>query len=346
MPERKLASIRKVSEIIPIEKADNIELAKIDGWQCVVGKGQFKPGDFGVYFEIDSFLPIDPRFEFLRSKCYKKNGNEEGFKIKTVKMKGVLSQGLLMPISEFNELDFVKIEQGVDCTDLLKVKKFDPPLPVHLMGQAKGNWPSFLRKTDEERIQNLPEYFNSDFFKGVSFEVTEKIDGTSCTIFYKDGEFGVCSRNIYLKESDFNVYWQIAKRFKLLDILKKKRENVAIQGEIAGPGIGKNNLGLEKLSFFVFNIWNIDKQRYFLPMERYKFLEEVDLEHVPIIEENFAVFEQFNDIKLILEYASGNSMINKDKMREGLVFKSNLLYNGQIISFKAINNQYLLKNEK
>lgn len=352
---RKLVTVRVVSEVIPIEGADRIELAKVDGWQCVVSKGEFKVGDLGVYFEIDSFLPVDPRFEFLRKSCYRKinETNEEGFRIKTMKLRGVLSQGLLIPISKLDEFSSIAISTTLDYSDLLKVKKWDPPLSGYLTGKAKGNWPSFLCKTDEERIQNLSKYFNPEFFKGVSipYEVSEKLDGSSCTFFFNDGQFGVCSRNLWLEEAEDDAYWSTSKELKINEILKTLNLNIALQGELAGEGIQKNKLALKGKHFFIFNIWDINNQRHLIPKERYELLGKINeinplIKQVPIIEEELFVFDRFKDVESLVKYAEGNSALNKNKKREGLVFKSNLLWNGQTISFKAINNQYLLKEEE
>jgi RNA ligase (TIGR02306 family) len=351
--ERKLVTVRAISEILPIEGADKIELAKVGGWQCVVSKGEFKPGDLGIYFEIDSFLPIEPRFEFLRKSCYRKFDGGEGFRIKTMKLRGTLSQGLLIPISKLDEFSSIAVSTELDYSDLLKVKKWDPPLSGYLTGKAKGNWPSFLCKTDEERIQNLSKYFNPEYFKGVSipFEVSEKVDGMSGTFFFNDGEFGVCSRNLWLEEVEEDAYWSTAKELKINDILKTLNLNVALQGEFAGEGIQKNKLQLTGKHFFIFNIWDINSQRHLVPKERYELLGKISemnplIEHVPILEQELYVFDKFKDIDSLLKYAEGNSSLNKNKKREGLVFKSNLLWSGQVISFKAINNQYLLKEEE
>lgn len=147
--ERKLATIVRVDEIIRIEGADKIELARIKGWQCVVGKDIFIKEDLGVYFEIDSILPIEQRYEFLRKSCYKKTDLYEGFRIKSMRFKGCLSQGVLIPLVDFPEL--TEIEVGADVTEKLNVIKYEPYVPPHLQGMAKGNFPHFIPKTDLER---------------------------------------------------------------------------------------------------------------------------------------------------------------------------------------------------
>lgn len=156
--KRKLASIRVVSEIKPIEGADNIELAIVDGWQCVVKKGEFFEGQPCVYFEIDSFLPIKPVFEFLRKSSYRKMGMKEGFRLKTIRLRGQISQGLVLGLSilpEGLEPCFFENSNHKDVSDILGVIKYEPPIPACLVGKVKGNFPSFIRKTDLERVQNI-----------------------------------------------------------------------------------------------------------------------------------------------------------------------------------------------
>lgn len=146
---RKLATIRKISEIKPIEGADKIELAIIDGWQCVVKKNEFNVGDTCIYCEIDSFLPIKPEFEFLRTSSYKKMGDIEGFRLKTIRMKGQISQGLVLPISVLPEGPYCN---DLDVTEILGIKLYEAPVLAQLQGQMRGNFPHFISKTDEERV--------------------------------------------------------------------------------------------------------------------------------------------------------------------------------------------------
>ena len=214
--ERKLATIQKIREIRPIEGADAIELAIINNWQVVVAKNVgHKVGDWVVYCEIDSFLPIREEFEFLRKSSFKKMGDQEGFRLKTIRLRGQISQGLVLPISVLEGPDEMKIgvsqqpwgdqlqlgpydnalviEEGVDVSEILGIVKYEPPIPAQLAGKVKGYFPSFIRKTDEERVQNLTKEYEG--WKAQKFYVTEKLDGSSATFYLKDGVFGVCSRN-------------------------------------------------------------------------------------------------------------------------------------------------------
>ena len=341
---RKLVSIRTVSEIRPIEKADLLEMAVIGGWQVVSQKNELIPGNLCVYFEIDSFLPIEERFEFLRKTSYRKVVDDEGFRLKTMKFRGQISQGLALPLKMFPELQDVK--EGDDVTEQLKVIKWDPPLPPELAGVAKGLYPGFITKTDEERIQNLIHYFEE--YKDVEFEISTKIDGTSCTYYRRDDEFGACSRNTEWLESESNTQWRLVKELDLKRRMLEYGRNLAIQGEIVGEGIQGNNERLKGQHYYVFNIFDIDANKYVDFEDRYNILDELNqtgikIEHVPIIGIE-KIFQKFSTIDEFLEYARGPS-INPNRAREGLVFKSRLV-DGFMISFKVISNKYLLKNDK
>ncbi len=349
MEKRKLASIRRVKEIKPIENADAIELAIVDGWQCVTKKGEFQVGDLGVYFEIDSFLPIDDKYEFLRKSSYKKIMNplagqrEEGFRLKTVKLRGQVSQGMILPLNFFHELQNSDqaFSEGYDLTELLNIDKFDPPLSANLAGVAKGLFPSFIQKTDQERIQNLIEYFS--IYKETEFEVTEKVDGTSMTVYLSEGNFGVCSRNLELVDAQDNGLWKMAKELKLEPALRQRNQNIAIQGELIGEGIQKNPLRIKGQQFLVFDIYLIDEHKYASGKDRQTIMQYLqtfgNILHVPIVYPASKVFEEHNDISSLLNFAAGKSFINPNVEREGLVFKA---VDGSL-SFKVVSNKYLLK---
>lgn len=322
--ERKLASVRTIKELIPIENSDFIELAKIDGWQCIVKKGEFKVGDKCVYFEIDSFLPLREEFEFLRKSSYKKMDNKEGFRLRTIKLRGQLSQGLALPLSSFPELSEVHV--GADVTNDLGVLKYEKPIPPQLHGKVKRYFPSFLKKTDQERVQNLSEEILEGFWL-----MTEKLDGTSFTCYKYKGEFGVCSRNLELKETEENLYWKIAREYSLQD---KCPDGFAIQGEIVGPGIQYGGY-TKKPTLFVFHIWDIEKQEYLPLIKAERWAMKLGLEFVPVI----GVAEITPDVDRILKMAEGVSSIDDKTEMEGVVFYKDPF------SFKAISNKYLLKTK-
>lgn len=213
---RQLATIREINKILPIENADKIEVAIMKGlgWNVVTKKNDVHPGDKVVYFEIDSALPIEDRYEFLRQSSYKcwKLGEKvlkECFRLRTIKLRGVVSQGLILPISLFPELTNNNI--GDDVTDILKVQHYDELKEMYShtkasgstsTGNAKGNFPAFITKSDQTRIQNLMSYFV--VHKDTYFTAEAKYDGSSCTVYmvdknYDKDQFGVCSRNYNLK---------------------------------------------------------------------------------------------------------------------------------------------------
>jgi len=330
--QRKLASIRQISSITPIEGADNIEKITIDGWNCVSKKGEFKEGQLCVYFEIDSFLPIRPEFEFLRRTSLRKMGGEEGFRLKTIRLRGVLSQGLALPLNILGEHSSVQI--GDDVTEMLGVVKFEPPIPVELQGIPKGLFPAFICKTDQERIQNI---WNEIKNNPESFEVSLKLDGTSCTYYLHNGDFGVCSRNLEIQASETNTLWKLARQYQIEELLRSYGHNIALQGEIIGEGIQKNPEKIKGQDFYLFDIWDINQRRYYSPQERRALHEKYfsALKHIPILDGK-RFLKEYQTIESILATADGPSM--KGTVREGIVFRSN----ESGLTFKIISNLYLL----
>lgn len=344
--KRKLASIRIISEIKPIDGADNIELAIVDGWQCIIKKGEFSPGSFCIYFEIDSFLPIRPEFEFLRKSSYKKMGDQEGFRLRTIKLRGQISQGLVLALNvlegsftqQYTEkLPFTLEDDwlGCDITEELGIVKYDPPLPACLGGVAKGNFPSFISKTDLEMVQNI---WNKVKDLEETYEVTIKLDGTSCTFYLNEGKFGVCSRNLDLEETEGNTYWKMARLYNIEAILRKMGRNIALQGEIIGEGIQGNPEGIKGQEFYLFDVWDIDACRYLSPTERHIILIESKrwIQSCPFIGNyNFELF----DLKDLLGFANGKSL--HAEKREGIACKSL----DSDMRFKVVSNEYLLKEK-
>lgn len=332
MGMRKLVTIQKVEEIKSIEGADKIEAARIKGWWVVVQKDQFKVGDSVLYYEIDSFLPVRPEYEFLLKGSKPKkmlfDGKEvEGIRLKTIKLKGQLSQGLIMPIPEG-----LNIPEDGDVSEELGVVKFEIPIPPCLTGVIKGSFPAFLPKTDEERIQNMVDVLNIN-----TFYVTEKIDGTSTTFYKKDGVFGVCSRNIELVEGE-TTQWRIARE---LDLINKIPDNFALQGELVGEGIQGNPLKIKGQRIYFFNAYNISTGVYLNFADFLNILNHLNLESVPLVDIGFKLP---NSVDELLKYAEGKSLINPEVEREGVVIRPKVeaQYKGQRLSFKVINNTYLL----
>jgi RNA ligase (TIGR02306 family) len=339
--ERKLASVQVIKDILPIEGADAIELAIVNGWKVVVAKAAgHKVGDHVVYCEIDSFLPIREEFEFLRKSSHKKMGDQEGFRLRTIKLRGQLSQGLILSMSIFGDFSWTAYE-GLDVTERLGIVKYEPPIPAELAGKVKGLFPSFLRKTDEERVQNLTEDYAKWVENGLDFYVTEKLDGSSATFYYKDGEFGVCSRNLELLETEDNTFWKVARELELEKKLESLGRNICIQGELIGEGIQGNPYKIKGQTVRFFNAFDIDKQhQYGLPMFLAMMRIELKLETVPMLTNLTMKLE--GTVDDVLLYADGKSALNPDFDREGVVVRSM----DNAISFKAISNKFLLKEEK
>jgi RNA ligase (TIGR02306 family) len=340
--ERKLASVRKISKISSIEGADKIELAIVDGWKVVVAKDvNHKVDDMVIYCEIDSFLPVKEEFEFLRKSSYKKmSDGTEGFRLKTIKLRGQVSQGLILPMSVV-EYTNVQFKVGMDVTNLLGVTKYEPPIPAELSGKVKGMFPSFLYKTDEERVQNLSSEYESYKEKNkeeVKFYVTEKLDGSSATFYIKDGVFGVCSRNLELLETEGNSFWKVARELKLEEWLISLGKNICLQGELVGESVQGNPYKIKGQTVRFFNGFNIDTQENIPFLEFVELTQKMNLTTVPILDYDFTLPETIEDM---LEYADKKSELNSNFDREGIVVRS---YD-RTISFKVISNKFLLKSE-
>lgn len=356
---RALATVRKIGKITPIDGADRIKLAHVDGWQCVIAANDFMEGDTAVFFEIDSALDSnDERFSFLKDRCLKEWKTSAGvlidscIRIKTCRFKGVLSQGLCMPLKLFPEISGHHI--GDDVTAHLNVRLFDEVNEnaeiktgkAKVQGEAKGNFPYFIPKTDEPRLQNLMDYFET--MKALLFECTEKYDGSSTTFFYAgetrhDSPFGVCSRNIELKPSEDNIFWKMARKYdierKLRDFCTAGNREIAIQGETVGVGINGNRDLYSDNDFYVFRIYDIKKKEWLSPKARHLFCEQYGLKHVKTIRKDWFVFEELKTIDDFLSFVQGKT--DRGNEREGMVWKS---YWGTV-SFKVINPVYLLKEK-
>jgi RNA ligase (TIGR02306 family) len=306
----------------------------------------------------------------------------QGFRLKSIKLRKQLSQGLvtkLDPTMEqfgsevytgtgkdgwVNDKTTVFLEEGADVTEYLGVKKFEIPLSAQLAGLVRGTFPSFIQKTDQERVQNLTFHDGAEFeqvyFDGegkeirvnkaprpgpcqFDYEMTMKLDGSSMTVYEKDGYIGVCSRNMDLKETSENAYWKCAQDIGLIKAMQDGNvKNIAFQGELMGPGVQDNREGFKEYHFFLFDVYDIERQCYLTPEGRAKIyltlLEAgVNMDHVPILETNLKGKELTRE--KCLELAKGPSI--NHKVREGVVFKDLM---GEY-SFKAINNDYLLSEK-
>lgn len=352
---RKLVSIKTITNLTPIKDADNIETATInDGWKVVVKKGEFTLYDKCVYFEIDSILPeSDPRFAFLMKDIKdlptENNTIVRGVKLRTIKLKGQISQGLALPLLSFPELNNCDLD---NLDSILSIQKYEKPLHADNT-HAKGNFPSFIPKTEQERVQNCIHDIDFDKYE---WEITKKYDGCSATYYYFNGNTGICSRNLELINDDTqnSVYHQMNKKYHILEMLNaycvKHKRNLAIQGEIYGKGIQGNPDNLHCVEFIAFDIYDIDKKKYINPIERIKIepeLQKINPEmflcqilplyylHKSIEGFIFEDLSETNILDRLLEMA-------KKIGGEGLVFKA---ISDERISFKVINNEYLLKGK-
>lgn len=401
--ERELAYVVTIDEIAPIPGYDRVEHARVGGWWVIVQKGQFKVGDPAIYFEIDSKVPADREcFAFLEKRKYK---------IKTLRMCKVLSQGLLMHAEDFgweNGLDadghvliydskdnsriwyangddrFLTKELGVTYAEeednqrkapsadkykkmaqrhpnvfkkswarWLMKRNWGRKLMFFFFGKKKdkkNGWPSWVQKTDEERIENMPWILND---KSNTWIATEKIDGSSTTFTMKRGkfkkfEFYVCSRNVCFETVDkpcyydTNVYWEMAQKYDMYNVLKSilelmpQLEWVTIQGETYGAGIQRNNYDLNCHDFKAFNLITSDKGRWNSNDMKF-FLEEHY--HVPCVPILDSAYKMPDTVEELREYVNGKPSIVNNKMKEGIVFRS---LDG-VNSFKCVSPEYLLK---
>ncbi len=332
--ERKLASVVKIVDIQPIPGADAIVVATVKGWKVVVKVNEYKVGDLAVYYEIDSFLPVRPQFEFLRKSSFKRMGSSEGFRLKTIRLRGQISQGLLTPIPE----GISNPKEGDDLTETLGIVKYEPPIPAQLAGKIKGTFPSFIPKTEEIRIQNFESEVGFSPV-GERAYVTEKLDGTSFTCYFNNGVFGVCGRNWELTETSDNSLWRMANLLQLKEKMTKHGKNIALQGELIGAGINGNLYGLSDHKLYFFTGYDIDKGRRMFFDELEWVLFGLQLQMVPVLEKyGFVIPNESNIVDYMLKYAEGKSVLNMEVDREGVVVRGL----EREFSFKAISNTYLL----
>ncbi len=345
---RKIASIQRIWEIEAIEGADRIELAKVLGWQCVVNKGQFKPMDLAVYFEIDSFLPIRPEFEFMRASSYRKTDvMGEGFRLRTMKFRGQISQGLLLPISQFPEIS-VDIELGTDVTKLLGVRKWEIEEKVTTGGTVIGTLPPDVPHTDETRVQAEPDLIGD--FAGLEYYITSKMDGSSHSVSLDEEGFHVTGHNYEYKDDGKSSFYDLVKRDCIEDkVLKYYKEHnlklLTIQGELCAPGIQQNRLRLTRPEWYVFTI-RLDGKRVGLKKMQ-EICKEMELLMVPLEEVGTDLPSKYPTVEALLKRADGE--YPRGGKKEGIVIRpTEPVFCERInaaLSMKVVSNKYLLKNE-
>ena len=345
---RKLASIQRIWQIEPIEGADRIELAHVLGWQCVVNKGQFSPMDIGVYFEIDSFLPIRPEFEFMRASSYKKTDiMGEGFRLRTLRFRGQISQGLLLPISQFPEIP-QDAEVGMDVTDLLGVRKWEIEERVTTGGTVVGTLPYDIPHTDETRVQEEPELIGA--FAGLKYYISTKMDGSSHSIGIDENGFHVTGHNYEYKDDGSSAFYGLVntRGYKARMEQFMSAENLrtlTIQGEFCAPGIQRNRLRLTKPEWYVFTIRENGKR---VGLNRMlEICEMLGMEHVPIEETGADLPAKYPTVEALLARADGEYPNGGKK--EGIVIRPTEPVFSPLISaslsMKVVSNKYLLKND-
>jgi len=348
---RKLATIRKIEEVKPIPEADKICAYRVDNWWVVDSINKYQVNDLVIYCEVDSWIPHELAPFLSKGQEPREYNGVKGERLKTVKLRGQVSQGLLLPSTILDELGLWPLAGnpvGHNLTNQLNIQKWEPPIPSQLQGTMRGNFPHFIPKTDQERCQNLRKDI-FDTHKDDVYEVTTKLDGSSMTVYVKDGEVHVCSRNIDLIETEGNTFWNTAREQNIIDTLlelsSEKGEEYAIQGELIGEGIQGNPEKLTGHKFYLFDIYSITVGRYLKADERYSILDKLNMngasiEHVPIIDQHVFLTTEYETIDDLLNFAEGPSL-NPQTKREGLVFKS---WDSDF-SFKAISNSYLLKTK-
>jgi len=356
MSERKLAHVEKIINIEPIDGADKIEVATVLGWKCVIAKkDNYKIGDLVVYIEVDSRVPDISIFEFLRDR---------NFKVKTIKLRKQISQGLIVPILTLpkgkyvegtdvtKELGITKILSETEEKDKLVYKSSKNSIVIYFMRfkwfrklreklikPEKMKYPTYLSKTDEERIQNIPQMLTQ--YKDKLFYVTEKIDGQSLTLYKHGNKYGVGSRNWILLKEDNSSWWTIANNIKYKEVLNSifkyysSAKTIILQGEILGPNIQSNKYKLTNFDFYAFNIIVDNVQLSYDEMKL--ILDKVNVESVICLDDNFILPETVDEL---VEYSKGKSKLMSTIEREGIVIR---LKEDAKVSFKVINPNFLLR---
>ena len=346
---RKMAEVVQIDKIIEHPNADSLEICVIDGWKCITRKEEFHQGEIVVFLQPDAWVPHDLA-PFLTKDKVRFYEGVQGNKIKTIRLRGEISQGLILPI----ESVFSHCPQICDdVSEILGVQKWEASIPACLSGRMRGNFPSWGRKTDQERIQSCFKSLR-DVLHNVEWTVEEKADGSSCSFGKFHEEIVVCSRNLSLdidkpENKENNSFVKTAYELNMIEGLKILNRNIMISGELIGPGIQGNLYKREKHEWHVFDILDVDSRKYLCLEERLEILDRLrditgnNILHVPILFPK-VVFDkdEHRQIDFFLNLAEGKSALNPKQEREGLVFKNQ---HDPDISFKAISRKFLLKHQ-
>lgn len=379
---RDLATIQKIKSLNPIPNADKIVVAKVLGWDVVVGKNDFKVGDWALFVEIDSILPDHPLFESF------KNSKGKMQRIRTVRKKGQISQGIAFPMSVLQQLCVEKVgpgktmlplKEGYDVSDIVGVTQYEPPADdssqpgPRINMRQKGKLPSFVPKTDQTRVEVLGKLVEK--YKEERLWISEKLDGSSFSVYHNNGDFGVCSRNfditrknptfmertkrwishILLRKREMNhkdridAWNKMAIKYDLENRLKGLGRNIVPQGEIVGPKIQKNKYKLDEIDVYFFDVYDIDNGVYVDYKELVMITEALGLKMVPVLYTDFILNHTVDELSVL---SDGLSKLNKNTIREGIVLKPMReikdqkylkLYRSRV-SFKAVSRKFLLKH--
>jgi RNA ligase (TIGR02306 family) len=336
---RQMATPRKIRDIQPIPGADQIEVLTIDGWKVVAKKGLHEIGEMVIYLEVDSWVPNTIAPFLSKGNEPREYQGVPGERLRTVKLRGQISQGLVIPYSVLSPAQKDEMFLGTSLDEVLGILKWEPPVFEGSNPLIKGPFPYFVPKTDQERVQNLTEEYQIWRLEDDYWEVTEKLDGYSMTVFINGDHVGVASRNNELKPDSSSAFWQAVNRESLLEKIASTGRNLAFQGELIGPKIQGNKYDRDVAGFFVYDIYDIDARSYLGYKERFELCRELAINHVPVqATDRLCKIVHENDD--LIELADWKSSLAKVE-REGLVFKR---YDGTA-SFKVISNTWLLKNE-
>lgn len=374
-PSRKMATIRKIDAITPIEGADRIECAHVGGWTVVVKKGEFKPGDLAVYFEIDTFLPVSEEpYAFLASRGVRTmviDGEEvEGHVLRTAKMRGQYSQGLLVDYGVFGISDEAAqklCDEHIAINKQCHVREYYKPMPLGAKDFIGRYDPYVAPRTDAERIQNVDQR-TFDLVKRTDYETSIKVDGTSITMVFDDrvNRLRIFSHNneFALDRGMGKLTYEVAEKQGLVGFCEKNHM-VTVQAELCGPKIQNNRLRLGEHRLFVFSVWDMVNRRYIKTVDVFQFDSggEVLGSHVPILpkEAPFTYtgswLKKYGTPAEFLESVDGiRGAVTKDCLDEGVVIhiygrgdldddEWNELHNvlGDQMQVKAVSNKFLLK---
>lgn len=336
--ERKLATIERIEEIKAIPEADKICAYRVKDWWVVDQVNKYEVGNKVVYIECDAWVPTAVAPFLSKGKEPRVYEGIAGERLRTVRLKKQLSQGLLLGLSPTFDNIESELFEGLDVSLPLGIIKWEAPIPAQLAGQVRGNLPTGIIKTDQNRVQNIGKYLSE--YYSYTFEKTEKLHGSSCTMYLDtNDEFHVCSRNLDLKPDENNSFWKAAIKYNVEQKMRDAQmQGIAIQGELIGEGINGNQYKTQ-LDFYVFDMFNVTTQQYAPSFNRQQIAAKLGLKHVPVIDT--VMLDDSWPVEYMLEEAEGLSELNGSS-REGIVWKC---VQDPSISWKAVSNAWLLKND-